>query len=124
MAQNPPCMIEGCETPSTFTGTFFSNGQSITVCEEHFVAFAGGTLEAMTGVPVLDIIATSAAGGEAEAEGPTDEAGETGPTSSESSDPGTASDHDETASDAEAAAQADHLEVVTPDAELDTLTHQ
>ena len=81
MASNPPCMIEGCEVPSTFIGTFFETGQSVTVCEGHFVMFAAGTLEAMTGVPVSDIIA--AAFGEPEAE-PEDPTSDDVPASSES----------------------------------------
>ena len=66
MAANPPCQFEGCEEPATFTGTFFDSGLSVIVCGDHFVAFAGGTLEALTGVPVLDIIATVGAEPEVE----------------------------------------------------------
>ena len=64
-------MVEGCEVPSTFIGTFFETGQSVTVCEGHFVMFAAGTLEAMTGIPVSDIIAATFGEAEAEAEDPT-----------------------------------------------------
>jgi len=88
-------MIEGCERPSSFTGTFFSNGQSITVCDEDFVIFAAGTLEAMTGVPVGDIIALAQSGELEVPEAPTDGTGEPGPTSPELSEAGTASDLDE-----------------------------
>ena len=53
---NPPCMIEECEIPATFTGTFFKTGQSIVVCGDHFVDFAAVTLESVTGVPVTMLI--------------------------------------------------------------------
>jgi hypothetical protein len=53
----PACMIEECPNGATFTGTFFETGTSVTVCGEHFVDFAAGTLEAMTGIPVTMLIA-------------------------------------------------------------------
>jgi hypothetical protein len=45
-------MFEGCEHLATFTGTFFETGASVLLCEDHFVDFAAGTLEAITGIPV------------------------------------------------------------------------
>ena len=49
---NPACTIEGCGQPATFIGTFFDTGLSVTVCGDHFIDFAAGTLEAMTEIPV------------------------------------------------------------------------
>lgn len=54
---NPQCMYPECEQAALFTGTFFQNGTSVTVCSDHFVDFAAGTLEAMTGAPVIDFLA-------------------------------------------------------------------
>jgi len=38
MASNPPCMANDGES-AVFTGTFFDSGQSVTLCNEHLVAF-------------------------------------------------------------------------------------
>lgn len=54
---NPACMVPDCQVAATFTGTFFETGQSITVCVDHFVEFAAGTLQAMTGAEVLAFLA-------------------------------------------------------------------
>lgn len=42
---------------AVFTGTFFDSGQSVTVCSECFVSFAAGTLQAITGAPIGDVLA-------------------------------------------------------------------
>lgn len=50
------CMFEECPNLATFTGTFLENGSSVTVCGDHFVDFAAGTLEGITGIPVTTLI--------------------------------------------------------------------
>lgn len=50
------CMFEECPNVATFTGTFLENGSSVTVCGDHFIDFAAGTLEGMTGIPVTTLI--------------------------------------------------------------------
>src|ERR1700693_273150 len=53
---NPACTFGECGQSATFTGTFFDSGLSVIVCGDHFVEFAAGTLEAMTGIPVTLLI--------------------------------------------------------------------
>lgn len=39
-----------------FVGTFLTDGTSVAVCEEHVVEFFAGTLQALTGKPVLELL--------------------------------------------------------------------
>jgi hypothetical protein len=91
---SPPCMIEECESVATFTGTFFESGLSVVVCGDHFIDFAAGTLEAMTGVPITALITLPPETFEQVAPPSGDESIPLGPTSPESSEVGTASDPD------------------------------
>jgi hypothetical protein len=86
---NPSCMFEGCATPAVFVGTFFEDGNTVTVCGNHFVEFAAGTLEAMTGAPVIDFINGIIPDAEAVVASLETDPNDPGPTSPESSEVGT-----------------------------------
>jgi hypothetical protein len=87
-------MVDGCDNPATFTGTFFEDGTSVTVCESDFVNFAAGVLEAMTNVPVTMLITLPPETFAVESDPNAVEPVEGGPTSPESSEVGTESDHE------------------------------
>jgi hypothetical protein len=53
---NPQCTFGECPLAATFTGTFFETGQSVMLCGDHFIDFAAGMLEGMTGIPVTALI--------------------------------------------------------------------
>lgn len=53
---NPQCTFGECPNAATFTGTFFETGVSVMICGDHFIDFAAGMLEAMTGIPVTALI--------------------------------------------------------------------
>lgn len=52
----PPCQADDGNT-AVFIGTFFDSGVTVTLCDEHLVAFLAYQLQAMTGVPAAPFLA-------------------------------------------------------------------
>lgn len=117
---NPPCMYPDCEQSATFTGTFFESGQSITVCGDHFIDFAAGTLQAMTGAPIIDFLASAPTEVEDDDDDVENPTAEPGPTSEESSEVGTDDDHEEHDPNVELGSDGEPMLVVAADSEPDT----
>lgn len=68
MAGSLPCMNHP-ERPAVLTGTFLSNGQTVTVCDSCLVDFAAFMVESLTGFPMAELFdaynnAEAAGGGE------------------------------------------------------------